>query len=167
MMELESTYLIKKLPKNLNQYNFHYIRQGYFSDKEKSLRIRQEGKNYTLTKKKPVRPNDFSCFKESTIVITKDEFHQLWNSVIKFLEKKRYYYKLPDSLTLELDIFENKLKGLILAEIEFPSIKKRDDFHKPSWFGRDVTQERWVAGENLAGKSFKDIKENLLEIKPY
>ena len=42
-------------------------------------------------------------------------------------------------LTVELDIFSGCYKGLILAEVEFPTIEDADSFTPPDWFGEDVT----------------------------
>ena len=49
------------------------------------------------------------------------------------------------------------MSGLIIAEVEFPNQKAFSEFNKPSWFDRDVTQERWVAGNFIAGKTYEEI----------
>lgn len=57
------------------------------------------------------------------------------------LTKTRYLIPLEGSnhLTIELDIFEGTYKGLILAEVEFPTEEEALTFTPPQWFGRDVT----------------------------
>ena len=42
-------------------------------------------------------------------------------------------------LTIELDIYKEKLSGLITAEIEFPSEEEALLFTPPEWFSEDVT----------------------------
>ena len=40
---------------------------------------------------------------------------------------------------IELDIFHGKFEGLILAEVEFPSLEEAKNFTPPEYFGEDVT----------------------------
>ena len=54
-------------------------------------------------------------------------------------EKKRYMIPLNDSLTIELDAFEDDLAPLLLAEVEFPDEASALSFTPPEWFGTDVT----------------------------
>ena len=166
MNELEITCLVKKLPKDWEKHPVLLIKQGYFSKKGASpLRIRQKGNYFSLTKKIPLKAGDFSQFEEKTIEITKEEFDRLWPSVVASLEKKRVLYKLDGGLTAEIDIFEGPLKGLVLVEVEFSSEEEKTSFKLPEWFGCDVTQEKWVAGKRLAGKSFAEIKPLLTKVR--
>jgi len=114
-----------------------------------------------LTRKIPEKPGDFRRHYEETIHLRKDEFEMLWPLTVKYLEKIRYYYPLPDGLITEVDIFEEKLKGLIFVEVEFPDKKTMESFVPPDWFGRDITQEKWSVNAFLAGKSFSQIKKFL------
>ena len=42
-------------------------------------------------------------------------------------------------MTIEIDIFHGKFEGLILAEVEFPTIEEAESFQPPEYFGKDVT----------------------------
>ena len=53
------------------------------------------------------------------------------------VSKTRYYWKGKDGMTWEVDEFEGVLEGLILAEIELPSIEHEP--HLPEWLGEEVT----------------------------
>jgi len=161
MLENELTFLVKRLPKGLKTKRKEKILQGYLSRGDYPLRIRQKGKIYELTRKKPVKPGDLSRHEEATILLRKEEFERLWPKIFKYLEKTRYYYSLPGGLMGEVDVFEGKLKGLIFVEVEFSTKKAMEDFKSPDWFGRDVTQERWSVNAYLAGKSFSQIKKFL------
>ena len=44
-----------------------------------------------------------------------------------------------DPLVIELDVFEGTYAGLVLAEVEFPTVEAAEHFTPPAWFGRDVT----------------------------
>lgn len=159
MIEIEKTFLVKKLPVGLKKYRSIKIKQGYISDPPSPLRIRQKGNKFELTKKIPLNKGDFSSAEEINIYLRADEFGKLWPLVARSLEKTRYLIPLDDNLTAELDIFEGKLLGLAFVEVEFPSQKTMDDFRAPEWFGADITQENFSANSFLAGKSFREIEE--------
>lgn len=161
MIENEFTYLVKRLPDNLDQLPHESLKQGYFSAGLQPLRIRQKGARFELTKKVPLDPNDYSRYQEYEIGISQEEFERLWTQVLNSLEKTRYYTPLEGGLKAELDVFEGALKGLSLVEVEFPTEEARTKFQPPEWFGKDVTQEHWACGAYLAGKSFEDIKSLL------
>jgi adenylate cyclase len=158
MLEIESTNLVKELPKNLDLYNHEPIRQGYLSLPPSPLRIRQKGEKFELTKKFPVEGQDFSTAEEITILLTADEFNKLWPLVERSLEKVRYKIPLTEGLVAELDIFLGRLKGLAMVEVEYQSKEQMLAFKKPEWFGRDITREEFSANSFLAGKSFEEIK---------
>lgn len=158
--EFEITYLVKDLPLEVLESESKSIKQGFFSQEPNSLRIRQNGSKYELTKKTPVNENDYSKFIESTIILSKEEFDQLWPQVKISSEKTRHYYDY-NGYTIEVDVFQKEMKGLILAEVEFSNEDEYKSFTKPTWFSKDLTQERWVAGHNLAGKTYKDIEKLL------
>ena len=42
-------------------------------------------------------------------------------------------------LTIELDVFSGAYQGLILAEVEFPTLEEANQFIPPDWFSQDVT----------------------------
>ncbi len=43
---------------------------------------------------------------------------------------------------MELDIFKERLFGLVFAEVEFQSLEMADNFVKPDWLGRDVSDDK-------------------------
>lgn len=161
MLEIEKTYLVKQLPKNLSQYKSVKIQQGYLSPGPSPLRIRQKGDKFELTKKIPLASGDVSSVEEINIYLTEYEFKKLWPLVERSLTKTRHLIPLGGELTAELDVYSGSLDGLIVVEVEFPSSKSMNSFTPPDWFGRDITQEDFFANSYLAGKSFADIKQHL------
>lgn len=160
MKEIERTWLVKKVPPKKGVKN-DKILQGYLSKKRNPLRIRQKGKKFELTKKFDIVPADESVKEEINVLVLKEEFNKLWPLVVKSLEKIRYYFPLKNGLIAEMDVYQKKLKGLVVVEVEFKSVEQMNSFVPPDWFGRDVTQEHWSANAYLAGKKFKDIKKYL------
>ena len=53
------------------------------------------------------------------------------------ISKIRYHWKGKDGMVWEVDEFEEGLEGLILAEIELPSIELEP--HLPDWVGEEIT----------------------------
>lgn len=158
MLEIEKTFLVKKLPPNLSKYKSVLIKQGYLSPSPSPLRIRQKDNYFEITKKLPLNKGDYSSVEEINIPLTEFEFNKLWNLTDRQLEKIRYFIPLTNNLTGELDFFQKDLKGLYFIEIEFSSKEQMNSFVPPDWFGKDVTQEEFSANSFLAGKKFHQIK---------
>ncbi len=158
MLEIEKTFLVKNIP-NLTPVKQIKIKQGYISSPPSPLRIRQKGGVFELTKKIPLKENDYSSNEEINILLTEYEFNKLWTQVEKFLEKSRYCIDIGENLIAELDIFEGDLSGLVFVEVEFPSQEIMESFVPPEWFGKDVTQEDFSSNSFLAGKTFDEIKK--------
>ena len=161
MIEIEKTFLVKKLPQNLSSYKSVKIKQGYLSPSPSPLRIRQKDNYFEITKKLPLKKNDFSSAEEINIPLTQFEFDQLWVLVNRSLEKIRYLIPLENDLVAELNIYEGDLVGLFQVEVEFKSVEQMNQFIPPNWFGEDITQEDFAANSFLAGKKFFEIKQIL------
>jgi len=156
MLENEFTFLIKKLPEDLEKHPKKEIRQGYYSDLPSPLRIRNESGKFTLTKKIPIKDGDASRYEETELFIKKEEFELIWPVCKKSLDKTRYYYPI-DNLTAEIDIYHGKLEGLVTVEVEFPNEAIRESFIPPEWFGFDITQEKWSANSVLADLTYEEV----------
>lgn len=136
-MEIERKYLIPQLPDGYETYPFHNIEQGYLCTSP-VVRVRREDDTYYLTYKS----KGLLAREEHNLPLTKEAYdHLIQKADGNILTKKRYLLPLESQkhLTIELDIFEGKLKGLILAEVEFPTVKEAEAFVPPCWFGEDVT----------------------------
>lgn len=53
------------------------------------------------------------------------------------------------------------LAGLVIIEFEFDSIEEKNAFIKPDFCLAGVTQEDFIAGGVLAGKTYEDLKPEL------
>ena len=157
MLEIEKTFLVKNIP-DLASIKQIRIKQGYISSPPSPLRIRQKGDAFELTKKLPLKENDYSSNQEINIFLTEYEFNKIWPLVERSLEKSRYCIDIGENLTAELDIFEGDLLGLVFVEVEFLSQEMMEAFVPPEWFGKDVTQESFSANSFLACKNFEQIK---------
>ena len=159
MLEIEKTFLVKKIPDDLSAFSSCQIKQGYISSSQPPLRIRQKGDKFELTKKTPLTEGDYSSFEEINIYLTEYEFNKLWPLTEKSLEKIRYKIPLDNNLIAELDIFKADLDGAAFVEVEFSSKEQMDSFQAPEWFGKDITNQDFSANAFLAGKNFSEVKE--------
>src|SRR3989338_7355934 len=162
MEELELTYLAKELPKGFKNAPSKEILDIYLpsSGKHPDLRIRKSGNKCEITKKQPVSEGDSSRQLETTIPLTKEEYAELSQLKGKRVQKTRYYYK-ENNVNYEIDIFQDKLGGLVLVDVEFNSLENKSSFVAPDWCLVEVTQEEFIAGGVLAGKSYSDIENKL------
>ncbi|MFH1838183.1 MAG: hypothetical protein ABH808_01655 [Candidatus Kuenenbacteria bacterium] len=142
MIELEKTYLAKKLPKNLKNYKFKEIIDIYIpkSNDHPKLRLRKNGNKFEITKKEPVQPvdnKDISRQKEQTIILTEIEFNALNKLEGKRIHKIRYYFDYNGQIA-EFDIFQDSLKGLVIVDFEFKTIKEKENFQMPNFCLTDI-----------------------------
>jgi CYTH domain-containing protein len=164
MIELEKTYLAKSPPKGLKDCKSKEIIDIYVprSSEHPVLRIRKNGEKFEVTKKYPVWEGDSSVMHEHTIPLTEGEFNILKSAEGKKVSKIRYYYPLDNGrLTAEIDVFQEALKGLVLVDVEFVKEAEKEAFEMPDFCLAEVTQEEFIAGGMLCGRSYDDIEKSL------
>ena len=161
-VELELTYLARELPEGLAGSPSKIITDVYFPEQlaHPTLRLRQNGDSYEMTKKVIAEGTDSSHQLEHTIKLDQAEFDALAHAPGKRVTKRRYYYPYQ-GLTAEIDVFEGGLKGLVEVDFEFTDRDTQLAFKMPDFCLADVTQEAFAAGGMLAGKSYKDIEKHL------
>lgn len=136
-MEIERKFLIKKeqLPENLDQFACRQIEQGYLCTAP-VVRIRRQDNEYYLTYKS----KGLLSREEYNLPLTQEAYLHLRPKADGIvISKTRYLIPEKDGLTIELDVFHDTYKGLLLAEVEFPSEEAARAYIPPSWFGDDVT----------------------------
>lgn len=147
-MEIERKFLVDTLPKDLSQYPFRQLEQGYLCT-EPVVRIRREDNDYYLTYKS----KGLMVREEYNLPLTKDGYEHLLSKIDGILiSKKRYLIPLGEALTIELDIFEGELAPLVLAEVEFDTEDAANAFVPPQWFGEDVTYSGKYQNSTLSRK---------------
>lgn len=149
-MEIERKFLIDKIPDSidLSSLKCRRIEQGYLCT-EPVVRVRRDNNDYYLTYK-------------SKGLMAREEYNlplneAAYNTLIKkadgnIITKTRYEIPEKNNLTIELDIFEGKFSGLLLAEVEFSSEAEALAYIPPAWFGKDVTNDTAYHNSNMAKK---------------
>jgi adenylate cyclase len=146
--EIERKYLLSGTPENFWHYPSVQIVQGYIAinDDGSERRIRDASGVYTETTKS----GKGMVRGETELSITAAEFERLWPLTEgKRIEKNRF--SIPhDEHTIELDVYDGELWGLLVAEVEFTSEVAANDFTPPEWFGAEVTEDKRYKNQQLA-----------------
>ena len=166
MIEIEKTYLAKEIPVDLAKYDSYEIVDLYFpkDDPDRALRLRKKGEEYELVKKKPVG-EDVSIQKEEVIRLTADEYLVLATSLDCLEVRKRRFLYTKNDTVAEIDVFGGGLQGLVLIDYEFENEDDMNNFSPPEYCLVEVTQEKFIAGGTLAGKSYEDMQNKLNTFK--
>jgi CYTH domain-containing protein len=162
-MEIERKYAIHKMPVDLAKYHYKNIEQGYLCHNP-IIRIRKSNENYILTYKSKIgltKQAEGSAIinNEVELPLTEEAFLTLKAKTEgNMIYKTRYLIPISNGLTVELDIFEGLLKGLIFAEVEFPDEKAANEFMPPDWFGKDLSSDRRFSNYYLSKlSSFEEL----------
>lgn len=147
-MEIERKFKVNIIPDLTNIKKVKII-QGYLNtDSEPTLRVRKYGNEYLLTYKYSKKDKSINVCNEIELPITEECFNNLLTKIEgNIIEKTRYFIN-----EIELDIFEGKYKGMVLAEVEFDSIEDANNYVKPNWLGEDVTKDKNYRNSYLAKK---------------
>src|SRR5437868_12902187 len=128
-MEIERKFLVKSLPPRWKSASGSPIRQGYFSlrDKGVEIRLREKASKGFIT----IKAGRGRARLEEEIPISRKRLETLWPLVRgASIAKKRY--RIPHAgRVIELDIYEGRHRGLMVAEVEFRSLRDAKAFRPP------------------------------------
>ncbi|MBI4640655.1 MAG: CYTH domain-containing protein [Candidatus Tectomicrobia bacterium] len=147
-VEIERKFLVERLPENLETFPREEILQGYIAitDDGTEVRIRKKGDSCFLAMKNGGSKTRI----EEEFDISEERFDSLWPMTEGKRVKKVRYEIVHEGVTIEVDVYKEKLQGLVTAEAEFPSEEVSDQFHPPAWLGREVTEDKRYKNQNLA-----------------
>ncbi len=149
--EIERKFLVNdKLDEALKTANSNYCSQSYLStDKDKVVRVRVLGEKGFLTIKSKVEGISRHEFEYEIPITDAKEMIDLFGQNV--IEKTRYLITYNKHIW-EIDIFEGKNKGLIIAEIELNS--ENEHFEIPNWIDKEVTGEEQYYNSNLQNNPY-------------
>lgn len=155
--EIERKFLVAAAPEDLAQYPSERIAQGYLAlDPDGAeVRLRRRGYHTLLT----VKQGSGLARAEEEFLIDGPRFERLWAGTSgRRVEKTRYRLPLDGDLTLEVDVFDGALSGLLLAEVEFPTAEAAAAFQPPAWLRPEVTADPRYKNARLALDGIPDRK---------
>ena len=158
--EIERKFLISALPNEVGQQTKMEIEQGYLAldANGNEVRLRRISNTYFLT----VKSNGTIQRQEYEVELTSSQFHTLWEGTLgRRLEKDRFILFRP-SHKIEIDVYRQPLKGLIVAEVEFDSMEAANQYQKEAWMSQEVTHLNFLKNKNLLQFESYEALKNLL-----
>ncbi len=140
--EIERKWVLDAPPQGLGDHPSERIAQGYLAlDGDVEVRLRLRGERAVLT----VKAGGGRCRAEEELEIDRARFDALWPLTEgRRVVKRRYLVPAGGGLRFEVDVYEEELTGVVVAEVEFPDDAAADAFATPDWLGREVTDDpRW------------------------
>ncbi len=152
-MEIERKFTVRALPDDLSSPDFHLIEQAYLCI-DPVVRVRRQDDSFYMTYK----GKGMIAHEEYNLPLTAESYgHLLSKSDGNIITKTRYLipirrpsfmsgFKPTDveqntPLTVELDVFGGRFNGLVIAEVEFPTVNMAQNYIPESWFLDDVTSD--------------------------
>jgi CYTH domain-containing protein/CHAD domain-containing protein len=156
--EIERKFLLGGLPSRLADRDGEQISQGYLTNGEEAeIRLRRAGPQTLLT----VKTGAGEVREEVEVELREDLFDSLWPLTEgRRVVKTRLREPLGDGLDAEVDVYGDRLKGLVVAEVEFDSPERSREFSPPAWFGKEITGDARYANRALAGSGAPRSVEN-------
>lgn len=126
------------------------IEQGYLAaESGRAVRVRLSGAPDAETAVLTIKfPRDGASNEEFEYPVPLEDArrmleHSPWHAV----RKTRHAVEF-DGRTWEVDVFHDRLDGLVIAELEAPDAEEVNKF--PPWLGKEVTREPYFKNANLA-----------------
>ena len=154
-VEIERKFLVDTIPQNKISRS-KMVKQGYIvNDERQVVRVRSIDHDYFLTIKSTTKglsrlEFEYAIPEEDA----RDMFEHLCAS--SFIEKTRHYIEHQGHLW-EVDEFQGKNQGLIVAEIELES--EDEMFQRPDWIGDEVSHNPRYYNMNLTTDPYENWKK--------
>jgi CYTH domain-containing protein len=159
-IERERRFLLDRFPA-ADVVRIRHIKDRYIDGA--ALRLRQQSDDtgaplFKLTQKVPARAGGAQQGLITSMYLTENEFRLLAQLPAKVIVKTRY--SVPP---FGIDVFEDHLQGLLLAEAEFDSAAEADALVVPEFILREVTHDERFTGGQLVRASRPKLKKWLAE----
>ncbi|NIQ08740.1 CYTH domain-containing protein, partial [candidate division KSB1 bacterium] len=153
--EIERKFLVKKTPEDLHDYPHQEISQGYIAITDEGVEVRLRNKTGKFTQ--AVKSGGGLKRLEVEIELSRTQFERLWPLTEgKRVQKVRYEIDYK-GWTIELDVYEGRLNGLTVAEVEFDNDEQSRAFEPPDWLGKEITNDERYKNRNLAVYGLPEI----------
>jgi len=133
------------------------IRQGYlFADAERrvAIRVRVHGERANLNIK-AVHGDDLAVRDEYEYPIPVEDANAMLDTLCAHppIDKVRHEVDY-EGMLWEIDVFEGANEGLIVAEVELQ--KRAQEFARPPWLGREVSDDPRYLNQHLATNPYRN-----------
>jgi len=156
MLEIERKFLVTSDAFKSEALHKNHIAQGYLnSHPERTVRVRIKGEIGFVTIKGKGNETGMSRFEWETEIAQADAKNLIKLCENGVIEKIRYEVEMGNH-TYEVDEFFGDNEGLVVAEIELKS--EEESFEKPTWLGKEVTNDERYYNAYLSNNPYKNWK---------
>ena len=156
MIEIERKFLVTSTDFIQEAFSKKRIVQAYLSSvPERAVRIRIKDKQGFLTIKGKGNDSGMSRLEWEREIDLAEAEKLLTICEDGMIDKIRYEVKVGKHL-FEVDVFSGENEGLVMAEIELEN--ENESFQKPTWLGKEVTNDNRYYNVYLTQKPFKTWK---------
>ncbi len=160
-IEIERKFLVESTEFKKEYFKKTYIKQGFLnSNKHRVVRVRVVDKVGFITIKGKSFDSGTSRFEWEKEISKTDAERLLLLCEITPMEKFRYLVK-SDIHIIEVDEFLGNNTGLYIAEIELTN--KDEDFKRPKWLGKEVTNKKKYYNSKLSKKPYSTWQKKTLK----
>jgi CYTH domain-containing protein len=164
-VELERRFLVVRVPEGLTREEGWLITDRYIVNTRLRLRrmdpLASGEAVFKLGQKEAPYPSDFSRLTITNMYLSRDEYEVFGVLTANELRKRRYRLD-RDGCIYSVDVFEDHLAGLVLAEVGFDTIEEMDAHKQPPDFTlRDVSHDVRFTGAVLAAMTPRDARRLL------
>ncbi|NGY36499.1 CYTH domain-containing protein [Flavobacterium sp. XN-5] len=153
MLEIERKFLITSAAYKKEAFSQNRIKQGYLSSvPERTVRVRLKGNKAYITIKGVSNAIGMSRFEWEKEIPVNEAENLLLLCEKGIIDKTRFEVKIGIH-TYEVDEFYGENEGLVIAEIELQS--ENETFEKPSWLGKEVTNDKRYYNSYLSNNPYK------------
>lgn len=154
MLEIERKFLVTSEDFKEQAFTKNHIAQGYLnSHPERTVRIRIKGEIGFLTVKGKGNESGTTRLEWETEMALFEAKPLLAICEKGIIDKIRYEVKVGKHI-YEVDEFFGDNKGLIIAELELSD--EGETYEKPSWLGKEVTNDERYYNSYLSKKPFTE-----------
>ena len=154
MVEIERKFLVLNDGFKAVATHKYQIAQGYLnSHPERTVRVRIKGESGILTIKGKGNRTGTTRFEWETEISLLEAKPLLALCKDGVITKTRYEVEIGQHI-FEVDVFSGENEGLIIAEIELRN--ENEVFEKPTWLGKEVTNDKKYYNASLSKKPFSN-----------
>lgn len=153
MIEIERKFLVNSNDFKTEAFTHNRIAQGYLSSVPgRTVRVRIKGNKGFLTIKGASNESGLSRFEWEKEILLEEAIELLQLCEDGTIDKTRFEVKMNHHV-FEIDEFYGENEGLVIAEIELKS--ESENFEKPSWLGKEVTNDKRYYNSYLSKNPYK------------
>ena len=163
--EFRRVFLFRELPEPMTRADAHLqLFDNYIENTRLRLRYirvpHTKEQTWILEHRIPADETNGGVWKTSEIFLNEEEYKIFETFEGREIRKNRYFLEL-EGKALALDVHLGDLRGLNVALVNFETEQEMRHFEAPPFALLEVTNDSFFYGENLVGKKFVDVQNEV------